>query len=317
MKNKKKASYIITLSALVSLGFCLYNKLSFVLNTSRELLFSNNGNYYTWRFGKVFYNVKGSGSPILLIHDLTACSSGYEWKKISDEFAKQHTVYTIDLLGCGRSDKPKMTYTSYLYVQLLSDFIKNIIKKKTCIISTGNSCSFALMTCYIEPHLIDNMILVNPNSLTHNNKYPAGKDKLLKWIIDTPVLGTFLYNTSFSKRMIRKKFRERFMYNSQFISRKVIHAYCESAHLGGSSARYIYSSTRCNYTTSNIYNALKNINNNVQLILGEFEPDKDEIIKSYTEINPSIEYDTISTTKHLPQIESPERFIACCEIYIP
>ncbi len=314
---KKKASYIITLSALASLGFCLYNKLSFVLSTTKELLFSNTENYYTWRFGKISYSVKGSGSPLLLIHDLTSCSSGYEWKRVSNELAKQHTVYTIDLLGCGRSEKPKMTYTSYLYVQLISDFIKNIIKKKTCIIATGSSCSFALMTCYIEPQLINNMILVNPDSISSSNKYPAAKDKFVKWIIDTPVLGTFIYNVAFSKRSIRKKFREYFVYNSNLISKKIVQTYCESAHLGSTSARYNYSSIQCNYTTSNIYNALKNINNNIQLILGEYEPEKDQIITSYTEINPSIEYDTILNTKHLPQIECPVKFIECCKIYLP
>ena len=63
---------------------------------------------------------KGEGTPLLLVHDLNCASSNYEWKYVVDDLSKRHTVYAIDLLGCGHSDKPKMTYTNYLYVQLLT-----------------------------------------------------------------------------------------------------------------------------------------------------------------------------------------------------
>ena len=60
-----------------------------------------------------------------LIHDLKPESSSYEWKRVVKALAKKHTVYTIDLLGCGYSDKPNITYTAYMYTQLLNDFIVN------------------------------------------------------------------------------------------------------------------------------------------------------------------------------------------------
>ena len=65
----------------------------------------------------------------LLIHDLTPSSSAYEWSKMIDELAESHTVYALDLLGCGRSDKPSITYANYLYVQLITDFAKQVIKE--------------------------------------------------------------------------------------------------------------------------------------------------------------------------------------------
>lgn len=80
---------------------------------------------------------KGTGSPILLIHDTLPGASGYEWSKIEDELAIDHTVYTVDLLGCGRSDKSSITYTNFVYVQMISDFIKKIIGQKTDVIASG------------------------------------------------------------------------------------------------------------------------------------------------------------------------------------
>ena len=52
------------------------------------------------------------GTPVLLIHDLSPLSSSYEWCRYAKKLEKQHTVYTIDLLGCGRSEKPYLTYTN-------------------------------------------------------------------------------------------------------------------------------------------------------------------------------------------------------------
>ena len=63
---------------------------------------------------------------------------------------KTNTVYTIDLLGCGRSDKPNITYTNYLYVQLIDNFIKDVIKEKTDVVATGSSVSFTVMACNME-----------------------------------------------------------------------------------------------------------------------------------------------------------------------
>ena len=42
---------------------------------------------------------RGKGSPILLIHDMLPGGSGYEWGKIEDDLALEHTVYNLDLPG--------------------------------------------------------------------------------------------------------------------------------------------------------------------------------------------------------------------------
>lgn len=82
---------------------------------------------------------KGIWSSSTLIHNLDVCSSSYEWKNIEDALSKTNTVYSIDLLGCGCSDHPILTYTNFLYVQLVTDFIKHVIGEKTDIIVSYDS----------------------------------------------------------------------------------------------------------------------------------------------------------------------------------
>jgi len=83
------------------------------------------------------------------------------------------TVYTIDLLGCGRSEKPDLTYTNYLFVQLISDFIKSEIGHRTDVIATGNSGTFVIMACDHNPELFDRLLLINPQSISACSHLPG------------------------------------------------------------------------------------------------------------------------------------------------
>ena len=131
MKDSKHK--LLTLAALTTIAAGVVHVANRVIVASsqlKEMLDFSNHNYYHWRFGKIYYTKKGKGSPLLLIHDTMPGASGYEWSRVEDQLAQEHTVYTLDLLGCGRSEKAGITYTNFLFVQIICDFIKNVIKIK-------------------------------------------------------------------------------------------------------------------------------------------------------------------------------------------
>lgn len=142
MKKKKVLTLIATLTASTLTAITITNRILCKLATSDHYLDEDEGEYYDWRFGKIFYKKEGSGTPLLLVHTLDAAASSAEWKYLMDKLVENHTVYVLDLLGCGKSDKPQITYTNYLYVQLISDFIRNIIGQKTDVIASGNASFF-------------------------------------------------------------------------------------------------------------------------------------------------------------------------------
>ena len=111
---------------------------------------------YSWKFGNIAYSTYGNydNPPLLLIHDLKSYSSGYEWDNTVHYLSKKHHLYVVDLLGCGHSDKPQITYTTYMYTQLLNDFITNVIGKKTDIIATGDSAPMVISSVYIKIYII-------------------------------------------------------------------------------------------------------------------------------------------------------------------
>ena len=136
---KKNIRHFFLLTALAAGTIHFVNRFIDLTASMKNILKTENGNFFDWKNGKIYYTKHGSGTPVLLIHDLSPLSSSYEWCRFAKKLEKQHNVYTIDLLGCGRSEKPYLTYTNYLYVQLITDFVKEVIKDTPTVIATGSS----------------------------------------------------------------------------------------------------------------------------------------------------------------------------------
>lgn len=314
MKHKIKTFAILT--ALTTLVIHMINRIQYSFNTARNYLHHTGENFYEWRFGKIHYTKKGSGSPLLFIHDLTTGSSYYEFHKITASLSEHYEVYALDLLGYGLSEKPDMTYTNYLYVQLINDFIKNIIGKKTNVLATGDSVPIAVMACHNDPEIISNMIFINPQSLYESNQIPSRQTRAFKILLNIPIIGTFIYNLLVNKRTMEKIFQDEYFYNIINIEEKDILSYLEASHLPDYSSKYAFASYVGKYINTNIIHALKEINNSVYIIGGEKEKDIHTTVENYRYYNSSIEADFIPYTRHLPQLEAPEKVINHIHIFL-
>lgn len=315
MKKKHIRNFLV-LTTLTSISIYGINKAISFSSSLKNFLKSDKGKFYNWRYGNIYYTKNGKGSPLLLIHDLNPASSDYEWHKITKQLSKYHTVYTLDLLGCGRSDKPNITYTNFLYVQLITDFIKNIIGKETDIITTGESSSFTLMACNMNPECFDKIIAINPSELSKLCKMPDKQRNALKYLIDLPIIGTFFYNLIYQKRNIENTFSKEYLSKGQAVSTTTIEYYYESAHLGESRGKYLMSSIMANYTNINIIHALKKIRNEIYLIGGSEKEGIENIMETYVYYNHSINTAYIPESKYLPQIERAEKLLQIINSYL-
>lgn len=304
---KKNVARFLFLTAIVGTGLHAFNR--FVNKTAcmKELLSYDIGDYYDWKHGKIYYTKSGQGSPLLLIHDLHPASSSYEWKKMMHKLEKNHTVYTIDLLGCGRSEKPYLTYTNYLYVQLITDFIKDVIEQKTDVIATGSSASFTIMACNMEKQLFKKLILINPDDLNSLKKNPNKKTNIAKLLLELPIIGTFLYNMNVHEMKIHELFRDKYYSKEQLIPAKTKDAYFESAHINDGAGKYLYASMISNYTNISVTHALANIENQIHIIAGRKRAHSLDIANAYKKCNKNIEVTFISNVNMLPQMELPEK----------
>lgn len=314
--NMKKASKWLFLLGLITVLMTVINKIVFALATIKERLFNEKAHYYQWKFGRIYYTVQGNGPAVLMIHNTEADSSAYEFNRIVNTLARQYKVYTIDLLGYGRSDKPKLTYTAYLYVQLIMDFSRDVIREQASIVTSGKSNAFATMACYQDHKIFKNLIFINPTSMQHLRKNPATREKLVKFIIEISLIGTSIYNSVFSKNAIQVLLKER-IYNPTQIKDGFVDAFYESAHIGGSASRFVYASNLCHFNNVNITDAIAGINNNVFIIQG-LKCDDNPICRcdDYKDINPAIECATIDRTKSMPHLEKPESVLEILSIFL-
>ena len=274
------------------------------------------GSYYKWKFGNIFYTKQGNGNPLLLIHDLSCYSSSAEWNRIIDELSTSHTVYTIDLLGCGHSDKPNITYTCYMYVQLIHDFIKEVIKQNTDIIATGISSAFAIGACQNDSSLINRIILVNPENIEKLSKSPSKISKTWAKVINVPIFGTFLYNVMTKKEQIKEIFLAEYYYNQANVDEFLIDLYYRNAHTSHSDCKYLYASIIGRYITMNLSHCLESITNSIFIISGDGEWENRITADEYKLILPAIEIIGIEKTKHLPQLERHREFIEQIDILL-
>ena len=316
MKNiKKNIRHFFLLTGLAA--GCIYGINKFIEITSgiKKLLNTKNGHYFEWRYGNVFYTKQGSGSPLLLIHDLHPASSSIEWNSILTNLSKDHTVYALDLLGCGRSDKPNFTYTNYMYVQLITDFVKKVIEQKTDIMATGDSCSFVLMTANMENNILDKIFLVSPPSLESLLANPNHKNNILKKILELPLIGTFSYNIQMTEDKISDLFEKSYFHKKSLISGKLKDSYYESAHEKRSNGRFLLGSVIGNYTNINVIPALKKIENQIYIVGSRETETSIRNIDSYVSYDENIETAYISNCSKLPQLEVPEKFCKIIDMF--
>lgn len=314
MKTKNKLLTLLVLSASAAAATAVINKCIKLSATSKNLLSDTKAHCYKWRFGNIHYTKTGTGKPLLLIHHLSEHGSGYEWNQMIQNLKEQYTVYAIDLLGCGRSEKPDLTYTNYLYVQMISDFIKSEIGHRTNVIATGSSSALAVMACNNAPELFDQIMLINPDSLLLCSQIPNKHSKVYKFILDLPIIGTLLYHIATSKQAIKEEFSTHYFSNPYSVKNSLIDIYYESAHLG-ESPKSLYASVTCNYAKCNIVNSLKKIDNSIYIVGGEDMENIDDMIREYQRYNPAIESSLIANSKFLPQLENPTELLRTIQMF--
>lgn len=313
---KKNIKHFFLLTAIAVGAIHMVNRFIDMTAEMKNILKSQNGNYYDWKNGKIYYSKKGSGSPVLLIHELNPISSSYEWCRFIKKLEKNHTVYAIDLLGCGRSDKPYLTYTNYLYVQLITDFIHNVIQEKPDVITTGRSVSLAILAEHMEKNLIGRIIAINPPALSEFEHTPDKFSTIRKFMIELPIVGTFIYNIRTHENNIAKELRNVYFHKPQLVSSKMLDAYYESAHMGNGHGRYLLASMEGHYTDNSIVHALKAMEIPLYIIQSRNIQNAVSTTDFYVKNNNQTEITYLSNAGLTPQLEVPDKLLSVIDMFL-
>lgn len=186
------------------------------------------------RSGDVAYAVAGAGPPLLLLHGIGAGNSMLEWENNFSALRERHTVYALDFLGWGASDRPEHRYTAADCTEQICSFIENLIGERCAVVASSDSCAYAVEAASRRPDLVSRLVLVCP-SLAEEEPGAAGlRTSVIERVLRLPIVGTAVYNALTSRRALRR-FAEHYLYfDKTRVDEALVTRYHVGAHQGGS-----------------------------------------------------------------------------------
>ena len=112
---------------------------------------------------RVTYHRLGEGPAIVLIHGIT--SSSRTWRSVMDGLAEHHTVVAPDLLGHGRSGKPRGDYSLGAHASRVRDLLGVLGISKVTVVGHSLGGGIAMQFAYQFPDPLERLVLVDSGGL--------------------------------------------------------------------------------------------------------------------------------------------------------
>lgn len=112
---------------------------------------------FTYQTVKMYYEKRGVGDAVILLHGW-GCD-GRIFDEIAHALETKYTIYSLDLLGFGKSEEPPHPYTLDEYVEFLIHFVKE--NKIIAPILIGHSFGGRIAIRYARSEAVTKLILID------------------------------------------------------------------------------------------------------------------------------------------------------------
>ncbi len=201
-----------------------------------ESVLGGSERHYTWRGHRVFYATRGRGPALLFVHSIHAAGNSYEWRHNFRPLAEHFEVFALDLLGFGKSDRPRLDYSARLYVELAADFVRDVVGPNALLVASSLSGAHAVQVAHEAPGLVGGLVLVGPTGL---NRLAGGQGPTFRAVerfFRAPVLGEAAFATLVSRPGIEYYLKTHAYADPRRVTAEVVDYYYRSSHQPG--ARY-------------------------------------------------------------------------------
>jgi pimeloyl-ACP methyl ester carboxylesterase len=111
----------------------------------------------------VTYMCAGEGPAVILIHGIT--SSSHTWRAVFPGLAEHYTVIAPDLLGHGRSAKPRGDYSLSAYASGVRDLMLALGHPTATVVGHSLGGGIAMQLAYQFPERVERLALVSSGGL--------------------------------------------------------------------------------------------------------------------------------------------------------
>ena len=141
------------------------------------------------------YEQQGLGKPMVLLHGIG--TSSYIWRNIIPGLTYGTTVYTLDLMGFGYSEKPQdRSYDIETYVSQLEAFLEELNLKNPILGGQGEGALIVALYAVRNPDKVRKLILLGAPLY---DPTPSFNVRMVGW----PLVGQALTGDWFLKRIFR------------------------------------------------------------------------------------------------------------------
>jgi pimeloyl-ACP methyl ester carboxylesterase len=265
---------------------------------------------WVWRGWQVRYTFMRSASlnqnpPVLFLHGFG--SSLLQWQENLSPLSQFHTVYAVDLVGFGASEKADTAYKIGLWVDQIYDFWRTFIGRPVVLVGHSLGALVSLTAAVAYPDMVQNLVLLT---------LPAARQELLNSSLQSFVgeIESFLISPIIIQplfRLIRRPRVVRSILKAVYIDQERVTAELVDNFLqpgldrGASRAFYRLSKARTqNDFSAKTRDLLPQVNAPILLIWGE----KDRVIpltwgRQLPELNPDLKLVEIPNAGHCPYDE--------------
>lgn len=267
--------------------------------------------YFDWKYGRIFYKTAARerlGPPLVFIHGIGPGLSSFMWRKNFDEFSRDFRVYAFDLLGFGLSDKPSAApYSADLYVDLITDFIREIAGYPANIVASSLGASYAIRVADEHPELVRSLVLNAPAGIDKQNTRPGMAGAAFYGLLQSPVLGTSFYNVMASERSIRDYARKHMFYDHRRVTSRLVANLYATSHQQG--AQHAIAAFLAGYLNTDPRAAFSRLNQPAMIVWGKQDLSAPiQQAAALLRANERAHLEAFDYCRMMPEQEHPERF---------
>lgn len=120
------------------------------------------------------------GFPVLLVHGIFGGASHRSYRELLPLLDQAGlAVYIVDLPGAGESAKPKRSYSIEDFDVFLTQFLSEVVKKRTTVVVESLLSASGLKVASERPDLIRRLIMLSPTGINSLNKPPSDREQKL------------------------------------------------------------------------------------------------------------------------------------------